>query len=276
MIHPLRCLPRPAELVRMSTAEVREAFLLNELFAPGEFRIQLTDADRLAVAGIVATAPIALPPVDEFRTSYFTERRELGVFNIGGRGIVNVAGQRFELDRFDCLYAGTGTKEITFEPGTDGTPVFYLVSCPAHRSYPTEWIRSSEAERVQLGDHGHANCRVLRRYIHPGGAASCQLVMGMTELGPGGVWNTMPPHTHSRRSEIYLYFDIPENEAVFHLLGTPSETRHLVVRDREAVISPPWSLHSGVGTAPYRFIWAMAGENQEFDDMDSAPLSQLA
>jgi 4-deoxy-L-threo-5-hexosulose-uronate ketol-isomerase len=150
------------------------------------------------------------------------------------------------------------------------------VSCPAHREYPTELIRSSEAESVQLGDTAHANCRHLRRYIHAAGAASCQLVMGLTELGPGGVWNTMPPHTHSRRSEIYLYIDVPENEVVFHLLGDPSETRHLVVRDRQAVISPPWSLHSGVGTAPYRFIWAMAGENQEFDDMDAASLARLA
>jgi 4-deoxy-L-threo-5-hexosulose-uronate ketol-isomerase len=275
MSSPLRYLPHPAELVRMSTAEVREAFLLTELFAPGEFRIALTAADRLAAAGVTPTKSITLPPIDAFGTSYFTERRELGVFNIGGAGFITVEGRRFRLDRYDCLYAGIGNREITFEPGDDQPPVFYLVSCPAHRAYPTELIRSSEAESLQLGDTNHANCRRLRRYIHPGGAASCQLVMGLTELGPGGVWNTMPPHTHSRRSEIYLYIDIPENEVVFHLLGDPSETRHLVVRDRQAVISPPWSLHSGVGTAPYRFIWAMAGENQEFDDIDAASLARL-
>lgn len=272
---PVRYLPRPAELVRMNSEEIRDAFLLADLFTPDEFRITLTDADRLAGGGIIPASPIRLPAPSVFGTSYFTERRELGVFNIGSKGLVQADGERFELEQFDCLYIGAGTEEVVFEPAGGDPPVFYLVSCPAHRSYPARLIRRNEAECEQLGDTGHANCRRIRRYIHPNGAASCQLVMGMTELGPGGVWNTMPPHTHSRRSEIYLYFDVPENEMVLHLVGEPRETRHVVVRNRQAVLSPPWSLHSGVGTAPYRFIWAMAGENQVFADMDAVAVETL-
>jgi 4-deoxy-L-threo-5-hexosulose-uronate ketol-isomerase len=271
----VRYLPRPAELPRLTTAELRDSFLLAELFAPGEFRLRLTETDRMAIGGVVPLEPTALPAVAAFGASYFTERRELGVFNIGAPGVVTVNGERFELNRYDCLYIGCGHREVTFAPVEDGLPEFYLVSCPAHQSFPTRLVRLAEARSQQLGDAGHANRRQLRRYIHAEGAASCQLVMGMTELGPGGVWNTMPPHTHSRRSEVYLYFDMPQNEAVFHFLGEPTETRHLVVRDREAVISPPWSLHTGVGTAPYRFIWAMAGENQDFEDMDAAPLARM-
>ena len=253
----------------MTSSDVRDAFLLSGHFTPGGFRLTLTDADRLAVGGVVPLRRMQLPPVSAFGTEYFTERRELGVFNIGAPGLIRVGGEVFQLDRFDCLYIGMGNDDVAFEPATDEPPVFYLVSSPAHHAHPVRLIPSAEAESVQLGDHGHANRRRLRRYVHSGGAPSCQLVMGMTELGPGGVWNTMPPHTHSRRSEIYLYFDLPENELVFHFFGQPDETRHVIVRDREAVISPPWSMHSGVGTAPYRFIWAMAGENQQFDDMDA-------
>jgi len=255
----------------MTASELRDAFLLAGLFIPGEFRLVLTDADRLAAGGVIPHSAMPLPSLDAFGTSYFTERRELGVFNIGGPGIVRIGRDLYQLDRLDCLYIGAGNRNVSFEPDGEDPPVFYLVSCPAHHPRPAQLVLSTESESVLLGDTGHANCRRLRRYIHPGGAASCQLVMGLTELGPGGVWNTMPPHTHSRRSEVYLYFDIPQKEIVFHLLGEPSETRHVVVRDREAVISPPWSMHCGVGTAPYRFIWAMAGENQQFDDMDPMP-----
>jgi 4-deoxy-L-threo-5-hexosulose-uronate ketol-isomerase len=254
----------------MTAAEVRDAFLLPDLFTPGELRLTLTDADRLAVGGAVPLSAMALPPIKAFGSSYFTERRELGVFNIGAPGLIHAGGRAYRAGRLDCLYIGMGNEDVTFEPAGDGPPIFYLVSAPAHHAYPTQLILSAEAECVQLGDTGHANCRRLRRYIHSGGVASCQLVMGLTELGPGGVWNTMPPHTHSRRSEVYLYFDIPEPEMVFHFLGQPSETRHVVVRNREAVVSPPWSMHCGAGTAPYRFVWAMAGENQQFDDMDAA------
>lgn len=267
----LRYLPRPDELRRMASSDVRDAFLLSGLFVPGDFRLTLTDADRLAAGGVVPLRRMQLPPVSAFGTAYFTQRRELGVFNIGAPGLIRVGGDLFHLDRFDCIYIGMGNEDVSFEAATDDPPVFYFVSCPAHHPHPVQLIPSAAAESVQLGDHGHANCRRLHRYIHTGGAASCQLVMGLTELGPGGVWNTMPPHTHSRRSEIYLYFDLPEKELVLHLLGEPTETRHVIVRDREAVISPPWSMHSGVGTAPYRFIWAMAGENQQFDDMDAMP-----
>lgn len=260
----------------MSTSELRNCFLISELFVADEFRLTLTDADRLAIGGAMPTRQMRLPSVSDFGTSYFTERREIGVFNIGATGVVTVNGDDIVVDRFDCLYIGSGNEEVVFAP-VDPTqpPVFYIASCPAHRSCPTMLIASDAAETESLGDAGRANCRRLRRYIHAGGAASCQLVMGMTELGPGGVWNTMPPHTHSRRSEVYLYFDLPPDEAVFHFLGEPAETRHVVIRDRQAVISPPWSLHSGVGTTPYRFVWAMAGENQHFADMDPAPLAAV-
>jgi 4-deoxy-L-threo-5-hexosulose-uronate ketol-isomerase len=270
-----RYLPGPAGLARMNSAEVREAFLMPDLFVRGEFRMTVTDADRLAAGGVVATVPTALPSAQAFGTSYFTERRELGVFCIAGSGSVTVGGQRFGLDRLDCLYVGLGNPEVVFEPSEGEPPVFYLASCPAHKAFPVALMRFSEVKPIQLGDTDHANCRRLRRYIHPDGTSSCQLVMGLTEVGPGGVWNTMPPHTHSRRSEVYLYFDIPPDAVVFHILGEPTETRHVVVRDREAVASPPWSLHSGVGTAPYRFIWAMAGENMAFSDMDAADLAGL-
>jgi 4-deoxy-L-threo-5-hexosulose-uronate ketol-isomerase len=272
---PVRYLPRPAEFPRLTTAELRDSFLLAELFAPGEFRLTLTETDRMAIGGVVPLEPMALPVVAAFGTSYFTERRELGVFNIGAPGVVTVDGAHFEVNRYDCLYIGCGHREVIFKPAEDGLTEFYLVSCPAHQSFPAKLVRLADVHSQQLGDEGHANRRRLRRYIHADGAASCQLVMGMTELEPGGVWNTMPPHTHGRRSEAYLYFDMPPNEAVFHFLGKPTETRHLIVRDREAVISPPWSVHTGVGTAPYRFVWAMAGENQDFEDMDAAPIAQM-
>lgn len=272
---PVRYLPRPAELPGLTAAELRASFLLDELFAPGELRLVLTDADRLAVGGVVPREPLSLPAVTAFGTAYFTERRELGVFNLGAPGLVTVDGEDFPLHRYDCLYIGCGTREIRFAPADDGLPEFYLVSCPAHHPHPTRRVRMADAHSQSLGGADRANRRRLRRYIHAGGAASCQLVMGMTELEPGGVWNTMPPHTHSRRSEVYLYFDVPPDEAVFHFLGEPTETRHLIVRDREAVVAPPWSLHTGVGTAPYRFVWAMAGENKDFEDMDAAPLTTL-
>jgi len=188
----LRYLPRPTEVARMTAAELRQSFLIPGLFDPGEVRIAVTDADRLAVAGVVPTGPVQLPAVDEFGTSYFTERREVGIFNLGAAGIVTVEGRPTAVDQFDCLYVGSGNREVTFAPAGDSAPAFFLASCPAHRQLPTVLIRSGEAESERLGDSGHANCRRLRRYIHPEGARSCQLVMGMTELGAGGVWNTMP------------------------------------------------------------------------------------
>jgi 4-deoxy-L-threo-5-hexosulose-uronate ketol-isomerase len=271
----LRCLPRAEEARLLDGEALRRAFLLEDLFAPGELRLIPTDADRLAAGAVVPDRSIALPPVREFGTAYFLERRELGVFNIGARGVVHVGGESFILERHECLYIGMGEAEVRFEPAGSPLPEFYLLSSPAHAKYPTRKATKAEAQAATIGDPLTASRRTIYRYIHAEGVRSCQLVMGMTELEPGSIWNTMPPHTHTRRSEIYLYDGLGSG-ALFHFLGEPEATRHIVVRDREAVVSPPWSIHMGAGTQSYRFIWGMAGENQTFEDMDAAPLNRLA
>ena len=264
---PTRCLPRAEELDRLSSSSLRDSFLAENLFAPGELRILATDLDRLTVGAAMPIGALRLPPCREFGTSYFTERRELGIINIGAPGAVRVGAEFFTLDLLDCLYVGIGESEISFESTTGEPPAFYFLSCPAHRKHPTAKVARGQAQSALLGSPASASSRRLNKCIHPGGIPSCQLVMGFTELEPGSVWNTMPAHTHSRRSEIYFYFDLGENMVV-HLYGTPANTRHLIVRDRQAVLSPPWSLHAGAGTANYRFIWGMAGENQSFEDID--------
>ncbi|NBQ58649.1 MAG: 5-dehydro-4-deoxy-D-glucuronate isomerase, partial [Opitutaceae bacterium] len=235
-----------------------------------------TDLDRMIVgAAVPTTAPLGLPSDKEIGTSFFLERREIGILNVGaGPGIVRVGGVAHTLATLDCLYIGLGEKDVTLENGTSGQAQFYFISTPAHAKHPTVLARRADVSAAPIGDVTKANRRTILKYIHPDGIKSCQLVLGFTEFEPGSIWNTMPPHTHSRRTEIYLYFDLGDNIAM-HFMGEPHATRHLVVRDREAVLSPAWSIHCGVGTGAYRFVWAMGGDNQIFTDMDPAPIASL-
>jgi 4-deoxy-L-threo-5-hexosulose-uronate ketol-isomerase len=269
--------PSRTEYSQLDTGKLRNAFLIETLFQPGKVELVYTDADR-AIAGSAAPggSPLKLVPDAELRAAYFCERRELGVLNIGGAGTVEVDGQKFALAKYECLYVGRGSKEITFSSADAGAPaMFYLLSYPAHAVYPTTLARQSDARKVELGTLADANRRTINQYIHTAGIKSCQLVMGYTQLHEGSVWNTMPPHTHTRRSEIYMYFDLGPARRVMHFMGTPQETRHLVVADTQAIISPSWSVHCACATGAYSFCWGMGGENQTFEDMDPAPLDQL-
>jgi len=260
-----------------STQELREHFLIQDLFTPDAVKLVYTYYDRLIVGGICPAGTLNLA-VDEklIGAPYLLERREMGVINVGARGTVSVDGTTYELDTRDGLYIGMGSKELAFSSEDKGSPAKFYVNCaPAHQGYPTEKIVFNDTEPSHLGSREKSNERTLYKFIHLDGARSCQLVMGMTVLDPGCVWNTMPTHTHQRRIEAYLYFNIPDEEVVFHFMGEPEETRHLVVRNEEAVISPSWSIHSGSGTFNYTFIWGMAGENQTFTDMDNVPMPEL-
>lgn len=261
--------PRPAEIQRMSTSEIREQFLLADLFAPGEIRLVHTGLDRMIAGGIMPEAELSLPCPDQLRARFFHERRETGIINVGDPGEVIVGGNHLAVGSLECVYIGRGTENVSFRSLPGGNSAFYLLSCPAHRNYPTQRAGIADAEAVQIGNAANASCRKVHRYIHESGIESCQLVMGFTALGTGSVWNTWPPHTHHRRSEVYLYFDLG-SDLVMHFLGEPEESRHVVVRDRQAALSPSWSMHCGAGTSPYKFIWGMAGENQSYDDMDAA------
>ena len=261
----------------MTTAQVRDAFLIDGLYKPGTLSLAYVDLDR-AVVGMAAPTEsrIALPADDDLRSQYFTERRELGALNVGGSGVIHTDGTNHSLENLDCLYVGRGTKEIAFESNDPRSPaIFYLLSYPAHRTYPTTLVRKDEADPVELGSAETCNRRTVCKYIYLNGAQSCQLVMGVTHLHPGSAWNTMPAHTHMRRSEIYMYFNLGDNARVFHLMGPAEETRHIVMKDLEAVVSPGWSIHAGMGTQAYSFCWGMGGENQDYGDMDPAPLQSL-
>jgi 4-deoxy-L-threo-5-hexosulose-uronate ketol-isomerase len=263
---------------RMNTQEMRDSFLLTDLFKPGESTIYYLSTDRAVVGGIVPTKqPIALETAKELAADYFAQRREIGVLNLGQPGTITVDGQKYTLENEDCLYIGRGSKEISFASAKADQPAqFYMVSFPAHANYPTAQAKKSDATPIQLGSAEKANVRTIYKYIHQEGIKSCQLVMGITTLSEGSVWNTMPCHTHARRMEVYLYFDLNQDDVLMHFMGPPEETRHLVVRDREAIVSPSWSIHSGVATKNYSFAWGMGGENQEFTDMDKADMSELA
>jgi 4-deoxy-L-threo-5-hexosulose-uronate ketol-isomerase len=267
--------PGPSEFARLNTQDIRREFLIDGLFEAGRIHLAATGLDRLIAAGIVPVTELVLEAVPELRARYFNERRETGVINIGDAGRVVVDGSEYLLGARECLYIGMGARDIRFQ-SCGGTPaVFYLLSCPAHRQLPTTLVTHADAVIVETGDIRNASKRRIARYIHEHGVQSCQLVMGYTELVEGSVWNTWPAHTHARRSEVYLYFDC-NGGLITHLLGPPNETRHVIVRDREAVLSPPWSIHSGVGTCSYRFVWGMAGENRAFDDMDPIDVEEFA
>jgi len=232
--------------------------------------------DRMVIAGVVPNEPWTLPSFREFGTASFHESRESGIFNLGGPGCIVADGQNYPLGRFDCLYIGKGSKDVVFLPAEDEQeqPAYYLLSCPAHQACPTSLLRIQDVSVREIGSAETCSRRKIRHYIHKAGVQSSQLVMGLTEVPGGSAWNTMPPHLHNRRSEIYFYFDLQE-AVVVHLMGEPQNTRHLIVHDRQAVLSPPWSVHCGAGTGPYRFIWGMAGENKDFDDMDAVGVAEL-
>ncbi len=267
----------PVRYPRMTTEELRETFLLSDLYEPGSIHLNYVDLDR-AVVGFAAPGEktIALPTYPELRAKYFLERRELGVLNIAGKGTVNVGGKSYELDNLDVLYIGRGNAEVSFASKDKAAPAaFYLLSYPAHAEFPVALVRKSEASPTELGSLETCNKRTVYKYIYLEGARSCQLVMGVTHLAPGSNWNTMPSHTHMRRSEVYMYFNLDAGARVFHLMGPPDETRHLVLADKDVVVSPGWSIHSGVGTRAYSFCWGMGGENQDYADMDPAPLEKM-
>lgn len=261
----------------MDTESLREHFLIQQLFQPDQIKLVYSYNDRLIVGGACPLGPLSLD-IDRkiIGSDFLLQRREMGVINVGGPGTVTVDGTVYAIAGRDGLYLGMGAKDISFASDSPENPAkFYFNSAPAHAAYPTAMARFSEAEPVQLGDLSTSNRRTIRKYIHPNGIKSCQLVMGMTSLETGSVWNTMPTHTHERRMEAYFYFDLNDDQVVFHLMGTPGETRHVVLRNEEAVLSPSWSIHSGVGTSNYTFIWGMCGENQLFDDMDHVPMAEL-
>ncbi len=271
----LHYFPSPAATNTLSTEELRDQFLIGGLFQPGAVTAHYTDLDRMITgAAVPTTAPLALPVAKETGTAYFLERREIGILNLGAPGTVRVGGTPHALGTLDCLYIGLGEKDVTFEAGNTGQAEFFFISTPAHAKHPTAVVRRADVRTDPIGDPAKANRRRINKLIHVDGVKSCQLVMGFTEFEAGSVWNTMPPHLHSRRTEIYLYFDVADN-VVFHFMGEPKATRHLVVRDREAVLSPAWSIHCGAGTGAYRFVWAMGGDNQAFADMDAVPLASL-
>ena len=261
----------------MTTAELRQTFLVSDLFQPGQIDLTYVDLDRTILGSAVPTdEPLALRTYDALKASCFTERRELGILNIGAPGTVTVGNERFDIDNLDALYVGRGDRQIVFESRSKDTPAeFYLLSYPAHAAHPPRRIKSADQPRTTIGAPETANRRTITRLIHLGGVPSCQLVMGFTQLAQGSVWNTMPPHTHMRRSEVYLYFNIPSGDRVIHLMGPANETRSLVVANKQAVVSPGWSIHAGVGTAGYTFCWGMGGENQEYDDMDKLTIADL-
>jgi 4-deoxy-L-threo-5-hexosulose-uronate ketol-isomerase len=277
----------PKDAKNYTTERLREEFLINDLFVPGEIKMVYSHIDRIITGSVVPTEPISLTPGEEIRADYFLERREMGIINIGGQGTIKVDGKEFTLDYKDGMYIGMGTKEVVFASQDSSNPAkYYINSAPAHTTYPTVLIKPEgtpdtdvviiqDANKVELGSLDSSNHRTICKYILPGQVNSCQLVMGMTKLEPGSVWNTMPCHTHDRRMEVYLYFDMPEDALVMHFMGEPTETRHIVVRREEAVISPSWSIHSGCGTQAYTFIWGMVGENQAFDDMDHVAMDGL-
>ena len=261
----------------MTTAELRATFLIENLFQPGHIDLVYVDLDRAVVGSAVPVAEdLWLDTYPALRAEYFTERRELGVFNIGGAGRVTVDGKRYELGRRDALYIGRGSKQIIFASENAHAPAeFYLLSYPAHTAHPAALVPATGQEPTRLGTPENANQRTIHKLIYAQGPKSCQLVMGYTQLSPGSIWNTMPPHTHMRRSEIYLYFDLPESERVLHLMGPADETRHLVVANKQVAVSPLWSIHAGAGTASYAFCWGMGGENQAYDDMDKIEIRDL-
>ncbi len=267
----------PKETSQMNTQELRDNFLVQGLMKEGTIQLVYSHFDRLIIGGVVPTsAAIVLPNEEELKAKFFLERREMGIINIGGKGTVHADGVDYVIEKLECVYLGKGTKEVSFTSVDAANPaMFYVLSLPAHHEYPNKMMTKAEASPVHLGDISTSNKRTIYKYIHNDGIQSCQLVMGLTTLEAGSVWNSVPPHTHTRRMEAYFYFDVDPAHRVMHFMGEPQETRHLVIANNEAAIAAPWSMHFGVGTACYGFIWGMAGENKEFTDMDPVPVATL-
>lgn len=261
----------------MTTEELRAAFLTEPLMEKDSVRLVYTHYDRVVIGGAQPVGQrLALETHPELKADFFLQRREIGIINVGGKGKVYAGAAEYELDKLDCLYIGRGVKRVEFSSLQPKHPAaFYLLSAPAHADYPVQLMQGQEAVPADVGSSETSNARTIYKFIYADGIKSCQLVMGLTILKTGSVWNTMPAHTHTRRMEAYFYFDIPEQQRVFHLMGEPQETRHLLVADGQAVISPPWSIHSGCGTSNYAFIWGMAGENYTYTDMDAVGIPEL-
>ena len=273
----LRTASSPKDVRYYDTTRLREEFLIDDLFPVDDVKMVYSHIDRIITGSAVPkTKPLSLSAGEELRAEYFLERRELGVINVGGEGVMVVDGTRYELRYKDGMYVGMGAKDVRSESKDASKPAkFYFNSAPAHKTYPTVLIKPEDCVKVELGTMEESNHRTICKYILPGQVESCQLVMGMTSLKPGSVWNTMPCHTHDRRMEVYLYFGLPEHALVMHYMGQPSETRHVVMRNLQAIISPSWSIHAASGTRAYTFIWGMVGENQDFDDMDHVPMADI-
>lgn len=267
----------PVRYARMTSEELRGTFLLESMFTPGNIEFAYVDLDRTVIGSAVPTStPLILETQPELRAEYFLERRELGVLNAGGPGSVVVDGVSFDLDKLDCLYASRGSKSVTFSSKSTAEPAyFYLLSYQAHTDCPTKMVKFSDLKGVELGSAETCNKRTIYKAIHRDGIKSCQLVMGFTLLATGSNWNTMPAHTHMRRSEVYFYFDIEPDQRVMHLMGPPDATSHIVMADKQVVVSPGWSIHAGVGTKSYGFCWGMGGENQDYADMDVVAIKDL-
>lgn len=265
----------PEDVKLYTTEELRDHFLIPEPFIEDEINLVYSMYDRYMAGGAFpVNKALKLEPTDELKAEYFLERRELGVINVGGKGKITVDGTSYEIGHKEALYIGKGSKEVVFE-ATDEQPYFYINSAPAHHSYPTKKVTKSEAEVVNLGETKYSNKRVIHKLLVNSVVETCQLQMGMTELQEGNVWNTMPPHTHERRMEVYFYFDLEEGQSISHFMGQPDETRHIFMQNMQAVISPEWSIHAGAGTSNYTFIWGMAGENLDYGDMDTVSPSEL-
>lgn len=265
------------EVSTMTTGELRSNFLIENLMQADEIKLVYTHYDRMIIGGIMpVNKTIALPAYNALKAKYFLERRELGIINIGGDGEIKVDGKSFEINKLGCLYVGKGSAKVSFKSKKKDDPAkFYLLSAPAHHAYTTRLMKKEKASPTAMGASETANQRTIYKYIHAAGIKSCQLVMGLTILKEGSVWNTMPTHVHDRRMEAYFYFDVPQNQKIIHLMGEPTKTKHLVVSNEEAIISPPWSIHSGCGTSNYGFIWGMAGENADYTDMDMVNINDL-
>jgi 4-deoxy-L-threo-5-hexosulose-uronate ketol-isomerase len=267
----------PDDFKNYNTTLIRDRFLVKDLMQPNKISFTYTHYDRMIVGGAVPqNETLELGNYPNLRADYFLERREMGVINVGGNAIITVDGKEYSLQKLDCLYIGKGAQKVSFKSSDANAPaVLYILSAPAHKAYPTTLLKKADAESNSLGALETSNQRTIYRYIHKNGVQSCQLVMGLTILEKGSVWNTIPAHTHDRRMEVYFYFDVPENQVVFHYMGEPDETRHILMKNCQAVVSPPWSIHSGSGTSNYGFIWGMAGENLEYSDMDGVQLNDL-
>jgi 4-deoxy-L-threo-5-hexosulose-uronate ketol-isomerase len=267
----------PEDFARYNTQQIRDKFLLENLVVPDKIECVYTHYDRMIIgAAYPLDTPLELGTYDQLKSEFFLSRREIGIINIAGAGVVSVDGTKYEMGRQDCLYVGKGEKKVVFSSSSKASPAkFIFFSCPAHQEYPTRLMKPAEALPAELGSLENNNHRVINKYIHLDGIKSCQLVMGITNFKPGSVWNTMPPHTHDRRMEAYFYFDLAEGQRVIHFMGEPHETRHMFLNNEQGILSPAWSIHSGMATGNYSFIWAMAGENMVFTDMDAVPATSL-